>query len=209
VARSGTLDPLSRFRYTVYINIDGKEGSWKKAAFTRVTSPRVDIGTSQYHEGGRHLNPRSITERAVFSPVTLQRGKSYSNDFINWMGAVYKAFYGDASGNTSNYRGTIVIDHHNRRGKIVKKYVLQNARPNMYMPASNFDSMDDTEVSIETLTVEYEGYLEYSLEYNQLQAILGSSTTALVEKIGGQLGYGNGTTPTSLEPGPPNGLFDN
>lgn len=201
MARSGELDPLTRFRYTVYISIDFNMQAFTKAGFSRVTSPRVDISTSQYREGGRHLNPHLITEGATFSSITLQRGKSYSNDFLNWIGGVYKSIYGDEAGNTANYRGTVVIDHHNRRGRVVKKYILYNARPITYIPSSNFDSSDDTELSIESLGIEYEGFDELSLPFNKLQAIIGTSTSALIDKIGSAVGLGSTGTVTSLPAG--------
>jgi len=180
MARSGNMDILTRFRYSVYFKIDGNENFFLKAGFQTATSPRVDFSTDEYQEGGRHLNPHSITEGATFSPVTFRRGKSYSNDFYRWIGMVFRAFYGDKDGNSSNYRATIVIDHHDRRGNVVKKYVLQNARPTGYIPASNFDSSDDSEVSIETLTVNYEGFQEQSLDQSRLAGILGAGVGNLI-----------------------------
>ena len=138
MARSGNMDILTRYRYSVHIKVDGNDGFFTKAGFQTVTSPRVDFSTEQYVEGGRHLNPHSITEGATFSPVTFRRGKSFSTDFYRWVGMVYRAFYGDKDGNSTNYRATIVIDHHDRRGHVIKKYILQNARPTGYIPASNF-----------------------------------------------------------------------
>ncbi len=185
MARTGSLDPLSRYRFTVYFRIDGSESFITKVAFESVTSPRIDFQIEEYREGGRHLNPHQITTGAQFSPVTLRRGKTFSADFYNWAGLVYKAFYGDKEGNTGNYRGTIVIDHHDRTGRVVKKYILLNARPSAYMPASNFDAKDDTEVSIETLMITYEGYKEMSLNYSNLTGVLGEAGSAIVDKISG------------------------
>lgn len=185
MARTGSLDPLSRYRFTVYFRIDGDDKFIKKVAFESVTSPRLDFQIEEYREGGRHLNPHQITTGAQFSPVTFRRGKSYSADFYNWVGLVYRAFYGDKDGNTSNYRGTIVIDHHDRTGRVVKKYILLNARPQAYIPASNFDAKDDSEVSIETLIVTYEGFKEMSLNYNNLAGALGEVGAAAVGAITG------------------------
>lgn len=196
MARSGNLDPLMKYRYTVYIVVDKNPSFFKKLSFMSISAPRVDIATTQYREGGRHLNPHSITEGATFSPVTFRRGKSYSNDFINWVGMVFRAFYGDENGNSSNYRATITIDHHDRRGNVVKKYILENARPTMYIPSGDLNSMDDQEISIESLTVEYEGFAEFSLDQGFLANILGSTGSAILDTVQG------GSTPTSLKRGP-------
>jgi phage tail-like protein len=195
MARTGSLDPLSRYRFTVHFKVDGDRSFIKKAAFESVTSPRVDFQIEEYREGGRHLNAHQITTGAQFSPVTFRRGKSFSADFYHWVGLVYRAFYGNDEGETSNYRGTIVIDHHDRTGRVVKKYVLLNARPQAYIPASNFDAKDDTEVSIETLIVTYEGYKEFSLDYSNLTAALGESGAAAVGALTGS------STGLQLEPG--------
>lgn len=195
MARTGSLDPLSRYRFTVYFKIDGDNEFVKKAAFESITAPRIDLQIDEYVEGGRHLNPHQLTTGAQFSPVTFRRGKSFSADLYNWFGLVYRAFYGDKNGNTSNYRATIVIDHHDRTGRIIKKYILINARPQAYIAASNFDAKDDTEVSIETLTVTYEGYSEQSLNYSNLTGALGETGAAAVTALQG------GTSQLQLKPG--------
>jgi len=186
MARAGNLDPLTKYKFTVYINVDGNKDFFKKLSFQSVTSPRVDILTNKYNEGGRHLNSRIIVEGATFSPVTMRRGKSFSNDFMNWIGAIWKGTYGDKKGQSANYRATIVIDHHDRSGNVVKKYVLLNAVPTMYMPSNGFDAMDDSEISIETLSFEYEGFEEYSLDQQQLANILGGAGSDLLNKVRGK-----------------------
>lgn len=202
MARTGSLDPLTRYRYTVYFRIDGQDNFVKKAAFESVTSPRLDFQIEEYREGGRHLNPHQITTGVQFSPVTFRRGKSFSADLYHWVGLVYRAFYGDSQGQTGNYRGTIVIDHHDRTGRIIKKYVLLNARPQAYIPASNFDAKDDSEVSIETLIVTYEGYAEYSKSYDNLTGVLGEAGAQLVAGLQKVLNpVSTNSERTVLEPG--------
>lgn len=195
MARTGSLDPLTRYRFIVYFKIGTDSSFIKKAAFESVTSPRIDFQIEEYREGGRHLNPHQMTTGAQFSPVTFRRGKSFSADFYRWVGLVYKAFYGDKDGETGNYRGTIVIDHMDRTGRVVKKYVLFGARPQAYIPVSNFDAKDDTEVSIETLIVTYEGYQELSLNYNNMTAALGEAGAAVIDTISGN------SNPLQLGPG--------
>jgi phage tail-like protein len=182
MARSATTDPLDRYRFLVYFK--SQDFGEAKSGFTKVTSPRLDFQTEQYEEGGRHLNRHSLTQGTTFSPVTFQRGKTYSDDLVKWVKAVYRAFY-NQGGNSTNYRADVVIDHLDRRGRVIKKYVLRNARPLTYIAASNFDAMDDSEVSIETLILEYEGLEEYSANYSQLGAILGSAATSLINKAFG------------------------
>lgn len=184
MARTGSLDPLTSFRYIVHIRIDNNYTAFERLGFESVTLPRVDIQKQHYRELGRHLSPRNIVEGATFSPITLRRGKSYGSDFYNWMGLVYRAFYGDENGNNSNYRGTVVIDHMDRMGKIVKKYVILSATPTMYIPSTTLTSMDDSEIAIETLMLDYEGYIELSLGYSAITAVAGSAVGAALGKLG-------------------------
>jgi phage tail-like protein len=179
MARTGSLDPLSIFRYIVHIKIDNGLVEFERLGFESVTLPRVDIQKAQYRELGRHLSPRNITEGATFSPITLRRGKSYGQDFYNWMGLVYRAFYGDKNGNNSNYRGTVVIDHMDRQGKVVKKYVILGATPITYIPSSNLESGNDNEVAIETLMLDYEGYIELGNSYSAITALAGNTVSSL------------------------------
>lgn len=184
MARTGSLDPLSTFRYIVHIRIDNNYTAFERLGFESVTLPRVDIQKTQYREMGRHLSPRNIVEGATFSPITLRRGKSYGQDFYNWMALMYRAFYGDKQGNNSNYRGTVVIDHMDRLGKVTKKYVILAASPTAYIPGSTMSAMDDSEVSIETLMLDYEGYIELSLGYSAITALAGSAVGSVLGKLG-------------------------
>ena len=184
MARTGSLDPLSTFRYIVHIRVDGNTEFFERLGFESVTLPRVDVQSAQYRELGRHMNPRNIIEGATFSPITLRRGKSYGSDFYNWVGLLYRSQYGDKQGNTSNYRGTVVIDHLDRLGKVVKKYVILGASPRTYIPGSQMNAMDDSAVSIETLMLDYEGYVELSLNYNAITAAAGPGATSILEAAG-------------------------
>lgn len=184
MARTGTLDPLSTYRFIVNIKVDNDYSFFERLGFESITPPRVDIQKAQYRELGRHLSPRNVVEGATFSPITMRRGKSYGSDFYNWMGMVYRAFYGDSDGNNSNYRATIVIDHMDRSGVVTKKYVILNASPITYIPYSNMNAMDDTSVSIETLMIDYEGYIELSLDYSAITAAAGTAVGAVFGDLG-------------------------
>jgi len=194
MARTGTLDPLSTYRFIVHIKIDNDFVAFERLGFESVTLPRIDIQKQQYREMGRHLSPRNIVEGATFSPITMRRGKTYGQDFYNWMGLVYRAFYGDSDGNTSNYRGTIVIDHMDRSGNVTKKYVVLNASPITYMPGTSLNAMDDSSVCIETLMLDYEGFIELSVGYDAITAAAGAFASDLINSA---LGKKN----TKLEPG--------
>jgi len=66
-----------------------------------------------------------------------------------------------------SYRRTVTINHVNRTGQTIATYVLFNAYPIAYQPASDFDALADDGLSIETLTLAYEGF---EARYNPLVA---------------------------------------
>lgn len=194
MARTGSLDPLSTYRFIVHIKVDNSTSAFERLGFESVTLPRTDIQKTQYRELGRHLSPRNMVDAATFSPITMRRGKTYGQDFYNWMGTLYRAFYGDKYGNTSNYRGTIVIDHMDRSGTIVKKYIILNASPITYIPGNQLSALDDNSVSIETLMLDYEGYIELSLGYDAITAAAGSLASEIITNL-------QGGSITKLDPG--------
>jgi len=55
--------------------------------------------------------------------------------------------------------------------------------------------MDDEEVSVEMLTLGYEGYKEFSLDQNFLGGILGSAGSSLLGRL-------TGDNPQTLKAGP-------
>lgn len=184
MARTGSLDPLSNFRYIVHVRVDNDLEAFERLGFESITLPRVDLQKTQYRELGRGLSPRNIIEAATFSPITMRRGKTYGQDFYNWMGMAFRSKYGDKDGNTSNYRGTVVIDHVDRLGKVVKKYVILNAAPATYIVGSQLNATEDSSVTVESLILDYEGYIELSLGYDAITAVLGTAAGALLDRLG-------------------------
>jgi phage tail-like protein len=180
MARSGVRDPLDKFRWTVSI-----EG-FSKLGFMTCSTPQVTINTKDYPEGGNHLNPRKIVEGASYAPVTLTRGLTNDTSFVKWINGIFDVIQsnsgisnttesdptskligavtdngasaiGNLNNETSKYRKTVKIEHCNRAGQVEAVYFLYNAFPIDYKPASDFDAMADDGVSIESITLGYEG----------------------------------------------------
>ena len=174
MARSSKKDPLDKYRFTVLID------EFSKAGFASISAPSVALSTKKYSEAGAHLNPLLIVDGANFAPITMTRGVTENVDFYNWMKQPFDLVYSASSdapevfadfnagllfeGVTSsiNYRRDIIIEHKNRAGQTVKKYILKNAIPTAFKAASDFDAMGDDSYSIESLTIEYEGFVVIS-----------------------------------------------
>lgn len=156
--RSGSLDPLDKFRWKV--SIDNSNGLIR-AGFSECSAPGVTLNFKEYKEAGHHLNPLLVHEGASFKAITLKRGvisKPDVNDFSKWMNLAFEALKGKQG--AVQYRRNMVIEHLDREAKVVKRYVLFNCVPTGYEPASDFSAMDDGSYSLETLTFQYEGFSE-------------------------------------------------
>lgn len=57
-----------------------------------------------------------------------------------------------------SYRRDVKIEHVNSAGQVEVIYMLYNAFPSAYKPASDFDASADDSMSIESLTLEYESF---------------------------------------------------
>lgn len=163
--RSASFDPLDKFRWRIYVL--GPSGAvWARAGFITCSSPGVTINYQSYPEGGSHMVPRKIANGATFKPITLSRGvidKDGVDDFASWMEAAFQTLnkeHGEKSLPAVQYRNDIVIEHLNRDANVVKRWILRNCVPASYEPASDFSALEDTSISVETLTFEYEGFEE-------------------------------------------------
>jgi phage tail-like protein len=78
--------------------------------------------------------------------------------------------------NTYSYRRTVKIYHLDRQGQTQVMYVLYNAFPIEYKPASDFDATTDDGMSMETLVLDYEGF---EVKYTGPFGILGALAAPL------------------------------
>lgn len=160
MARSSTFDPLDRFSWRLYV-ANPAGNVFIRAGFTECSSPGVTVEYKAYPEGGSHMNPRLIHEGATYKPITLRRGviaKKNTDDFAQWMNEAFKVFKG--LGGPRQYRVDLILEHLDRASNVAKRYTLHNCVPSYYEPASDFSAADDTAFSVETLTFQYEGFVE-------------------------------------------------
>lgn len=160
MARPSSKDPLDKFRWAVTID------DFTRLGFSSCETPSIVVNTQSYPEGGSHLWPRKIVDSVEYRPVTLQRGVTSDFNFHKWATQFMELIQGvrDIGNQTpflvppGEYRKTVKIDHLDRTGTIVKSYILYNAFPIEYKPASDFASDSDDTVSMEKLVLAYESF---------------------------------------------------
>jgi len=162
MARISTKDPLDKFRWAV--EIDG----FSRMGFASCETPSVTINTQSYPEGGAHLFPRKLIDSVEYKPITLQRGVTSDMNFHIWAAQYLELFRGyrivqpntneEKAINPSEYRRTVKIHHLDRAGRTIKTYILYNAFPTEYKPASDFSADADDTLSMEKLVLTYESF---------------------------------------------------
>lgn len=194
MARSGASDPFDRYRWTV--SIDG----FTKLGFTSCSTPEYNITVKKYAEGGAHLTPRKIIDSVEYKPIILTRGVTNDTSFNRWATGAFDLIQGKALSSSVffleglqdnfaksisaygsdnypfQYRRDVKIEHIDRSGNVQVIYYLYNAFPSEYKPASDFDAKADGEVSIESITLEYEGF---EVKYTGLAGAGASAVTSL------------------------------
>lgn len=171
MARPSNIDPLSKFRWSV--NVEG----FQRLGFASCGVPSITYNTNPYPEGGAHLHPRQIIDSVEYAPVTLMRGVTYDQSFYDWIKQAMELHRGATIDTTATtlettqvdsfnierdtpleYRKDVEINHLDRSGRIVKTYILINAIPVEFTPASEFVSDADDVLSMEKLVLKYEGF---------------------------------------------------
>ena len=151
MARISTKDPLDRFRWAV--EIDG----FTRMGFTNCETPSVSINVQSYAEGGAHLTPKKIIDSVEYKPVALQRGVTSDSNFHLWA-KQYMYFVKGLDNTEPGYRRDVRILHLDRAGRTIKTYILYNAFPIEFKPASDFDAASDDSLSMERLVLTYESF---------------------------------------------------
>lgn len=163
MSRSAAFDPLDKFRWRVFV-LSPTGAEFARGGFSSCSSPGVTIAYESYEEGGSHMVPRKIHKGASFKPITLTRGVVANggvDDFVKWFRDAFNVLNREpGAAQAPNYRLNLVIEHLDRDSSTVKQWILRNCVPVSYEPASDFDALDENTVSLESITLEYEGFEE-------------------------------------------------
>ena len=168
MARPSSKDPLDKFRWILHF---GDGNKFNRVGFASVDTPAYTIRTQEYPEGGDHLHPKQIVDTIEYKQITLTRGviamDNDSDDFLSWARMPLDIIESAKNGvtkeninraNIGTYRRSLVIEHKDRLGQTQRFYIIYNAIPIEYEPASNFSADSDDTFSFEKLTLKYESF---------------------------------------------------
>lgn len=187
MARSGVRDPLDKYRWVISIPGFTKLG-FTQCGVPRYTVTPREYAEGGAHLNPKLITDKVsytpiVLSRGVTNDTSFAKWASSQWDLIQ-NNAASKASNSDFGSGPAgllqsgistfqdngaevvpsesaypfNYRRKVKIEHVNRSGQTEVIYVLYNAYPISYQPASDFDSLSDDAISIESLTLGYEGF---------------------------------------------------
>ena len=139
-------------KFKFVIEIDG----FQSAFFQKMSELSVEAEVISYREGGS-LIPQKDPGLLTFPAITLERGSSQDQDFIQWAEEMARARAGTPAGIglvAPAFKRNLSIIQRDRDNSILLRYDVFNAWVQKYV-AGDWDNTT-SDVVIETLTLEYD-----------------------------------------------------
>lgn len=171
MARSASVDPLSKFRFSVSF------GGLTRAGFTSCSLPTESNGEIQYREGNYRDTHEKSPGLTSYSDISLSRGVTTDQDLYLWAdqikthnatvrpsgdagyGAGDERPEGEAS---NNFRREVTITLLDREGQGVKQWIIYNAHLAEFNPGDGLDANAEEKL-INSMTLRHEGFKEIVL----------------------------------------------
>jgi len=148
---STRLDPYKNFKFKVMWDSRFVAGLSKMSAIKRTTE------AIEWREAGDPALVRKLPGRTKSEPVTLERGLSHDDQFIEWANLVSNPITGpDIS--LSKYRKEVTIQVLNEAGTPAIAYILKRAWVSEFQAVPEMDANANA-VGIQMLKLEYEGFI--------------------------------------------------
>lgn len=188
MARSASVDPLERFRFEVRWSADGSSENTAlvRLGFHDIQMPKRATTKISYREG---LDPDINQLSAGLSSmedIVMSRGviiADANGEFYKWMSAVHRPTAGHVGREALNARGTAALNNYkkdviikllDREGNVARQWILHNAFPVNFVPASDLNAGEDGDKAMEQLTLAYEDFKEMAVEGNAEKPVSGA-----------------------------------
>ena len=145
-------DPYKAYRFLVYFG----SSSTPVAAVSKVTAIKRSSDVIEYKEGGNLIILKGLG-RTKYEPITMERGRTYSQDFETWANAAQVLSQGSPSTSLANLRQEISIALLNEEGQTVYRYLVHRAWVSEYQALPDLDAGSNA-IAIEHIKVENEGW---------------------------------------------------
>lgn len=140
-------EPFKKYKFKV--DIDG----FTRAGFQECGEIEEIINNIQYREGDDQNAPRNYRGLAEHGDLTLSRGMTADGSLMEWGKLVYDSSQGFGA---TTYKKNVTIAQMHEDGSIARVFNLKNAYPTS-IKFGPWDAMDKTGVTVESMTLVYEG----------------------------------------------------
>ena len=144
-------DPYRTFKFQVLIDGKPVAGLRKMSALKKTTEAVT------WRTGGDPSHERKLPGGTKYDPITLEQGLTHDPVFEEWANLVNN-IQGDMGMSLKKFRKNIVINVMNLQGTPVISYKIFRAWVSEYQALPEFDAGTMTQVGIQTIKLEHEGW---------------------------------------------------
>jgi phage tail-like protein len=145
-------DPYNSYRFLVYFG----QNTSPVAAVSKVTAMKRTSDVIEYKEGGNNIILKGLG-RTKYEPITLERGVTQDNDFLDWANAAQLLDNGVAQTSLANLRREIRIQLLNEQGMAVRGYIVHRCWVSEFQALPDLDA-GATAIALEHIKLENEGW---------------------------------------------------
>ena len=145
-------DPYKTYRFLVYFGTSTSP----VAAISKVGGLKRSSDVIEYKEGGNPVILKGLG-RTKYEPITLERGLTQDQDFVEWANASQVLDKGAPSTSLKNLRREVRIDLLNEEGQPVWRFTVHRSWVSEYQALPDLDAGANA-VALEHIKLENEGW---------------------------------------------------
>jgi phage tail-like protein len=145
-------DPYKTYRFLVYFGTS----TTPVAAVSKVTTLKRVSDVIEYKEGGFNIIHKGLG-RTKYDPITLERGVTQDNEFLNWADATQKLDTGIPTNSLGNLRKQVRIKLLNEMGQAVRGYIVHRCWVSEFQALPDLDAGANA-IALEHVKLENEGW---------------------------------------------------
>lgn len=174
MARSGSVDPLEKFRFRISWGTDQQATALVRMGFHDVQMPKRSTNKIAYRTGEDLDIMTQSAGLSSMEDIVMSRGLisgDDNNEMYKWMSSVHTpsaSREADVNSRVANaashaYRKDITVQMLDREGIVVRAWKLYQAWPVNFVPGADLNAAEDGDKSLEQLTLTYEDFQELAV----------------------------------------------
>ena len=145
-------DPYKTYRFLVYFGTSTSP----VAAVSKVGGLKRSSDVIEYKEGGNPVILKGLG-RTKYDPITLERGLTQDQDFVEWANASQVLDKGAPKTSLKNLRREVRIDLLNEEGQPVWRFLVHRCWVSEYQALPDLDAGANS-IALEHIKLENEGW---------------------------------------------------